>query len=69
MLLYHSVNFNFIYYFTFLTFYLKDNFEVFNILIINKVEAYKIHSFGMQFSPVNFRRRITRLVSYYALFE
>jgi hypothetical protein len=27
------------------------------------------HSFGMQFSPEHFRRRLTRLVSCYALFE
>ena len=26
-------------------------------------------SFGVRFSPVNFRRNVTRPVSYYALFE
>ena len=28
-----------------------------------------IHSFGNMFSPVHFRRSVTRLVSYYALFK
>ena len=31
-------------------------------------EVY-IHDFGIQLSPGNFRRGLTRLVSYYALFE
>jgi hypothetical protein len=29
----------------------------------------QIHSFGIQFRPDNLRRGLTRLVSYYALFE
>ena len=28
-----------------------------------------IHDFGIQLSPDNFRRGLTRLVSYYALFK
>ena len=31
--------------------------------------ANDIRSFGIRFSPVHFRRKITRLVSYYALFK
>ena len=73
MLLYHSVCLNFNHHLL-INYSLspEENFNVINFstyLMMLKVETYEIHNFGIQFSPVNFRRRITRLVSYYALFE
>jgi len=32
-------------------------------------EGVESHSFGIQLMPANFRRRVARLVSYYALFK
>ena len=57
----------------FLLFYIKVDFDEASLFasphLGNTIEHTRFHSFGTQFSPGNFRRRLTRLVSYYALFE